>query len=203
MHAWDRLPSLGLAGPSCSTPVVRGRVEVHESPTPLGEIATKLETSRAQLDDATSVALTIASTLDADRMPARGQPDLTLEVPAGSLVVGLALLHDSVLRPTPADRVLNRNVRGLLRGLRAQYFGSEHLVIAGQPIAWVGFDHDESSRVLLVAVVGVEAAIATAPPTSMRGRSYASLREVGEHASIAELVRRVIAGHEALGATFG
>ncbi len=148
------------------------------------------------------VALHVASCRDPGRVPARGRPELALDLPAGTFLVGLALAHDSVLLPTPAERLLNRNVRGLLRGLGAQYFGGEHLVVEGRPVAWVGFDRDAEQRVLIEASVGVEAAIATWPISDMRGRAFASLREAGFAGSAAELVERIVAGHARFGVEF-
>jgi hypothetical protein len=179
--------------------MAQGHVIVEGSAQPLATIAAALERVRDRLDPDTPASLYLAATADPGRLPARGQPGLTLVIPAGSLLVGLALAHDSVLLDTPADRVLNRNVRGLLRGLGAQYFGTEHLVVAGQPAAWVGYDHDEGGRLLVIAVIGIEAPLATEPATSLRGRAWASLRELGERGSIADLCARVIAGYRRLG----
>jgi len=179
--------------------MARAQVVVEGQAQPLAAIAAALERLRDRLDEDTPASLILAASADPGQLPARGQPGLSLVIPAGSLLVGLALAHDSVLLDTPADRVLNRNVRGLLRGLGAQYFGTEHLVVAGQPAAWVGYDHDEAGRVLLVAVIGVEAPLATEPATSLRGRAWASLRELGERGSIAELCARVIVGYRRLG----
>ncbi len=158
---------------------------------------------REQVSGEVPVALQVSSCRDPGRVPARGRPELALDLPAGTWIVGLALAHDSALLPTPADRVLNRNVRGLLRGLGAQYFGGDHLVIAGRPVAWVGFDRDADQRVLIEAYIGVEAPIATWPLSDMRGRPYASLRELGLVGSPAELADRIVAGHGRLGVQFG
>jgi hypothetical protein len=181
---------------------MRGHLTIAAGPLPLSELLAANARLRESVDPEVPIALRIASSVDAGRVSARGQPGVALDVPAGTLVVGLALLHDDVLLPTPADRVLNRNVRGLLRGLGAQYFGGEHLVIAGRPIAWVGFDHDADRRVLIEAFIGVEAAIATWPISDMRGRSYASLRELGSHDSAMQLAERIVAGHARFGVEF-
>ncbi len=178
---------------------MRGRVEVRGEPASAAEIIAEFEAARARLDEATAIALRVAVTREPATLPARGQGELALELPAGTLLVGLALAHDSVLLDTPADRVLNRNVRGLLRGLRAQYFGTEHLVVGGRPVAWVGFDRDATGRVLLVAAIGVAHPISTTPPTTLRGRPYASLRELGDAAAASELARRILAGYEHYG----
>lgn len=181
---------------------MRGHLTIVAGPLPLAEGLAANARLREQVSAEVPIALRIASSVDSGRVPARGEPALALDLPAGTLVVGLALLHDSVLLPTPADRLLNRNVRGLLRGLGAQYFGGEHLVIAGRPIAWVGFDRDAEQRVLIEAFIGVETAVATWPVSDMRGRTYASLRELGIRDSVTQLAERILAGHARFGVEF-
>lgn len=181
---------------------MRGRLTIPVESLPRVEWLAANARLREHVDGEFPVALHIASSRDAGRVPARGRAELALDLPIGTLIVGLALLHDSVLLPTPGDRLLNRNVRGLLRGLGAQYFGSEHLVIAGRPIAWVGFDRDTEQRVLIEAFIGVAAAIATSPITTMRGRAWASLHDVGITDSPAQLAARIVAGHARFGVEF-
>ena len=181
---------------------MRGLLVQPDSPRPLAELLACSATLRERLTPAQPVALLVAAIADAGAMPARGAPERAIVLPQGSLVVALALLHASVLLPTPDDRVLNRNVRGCLRALAAQYFGSEHLVVEGQPIAWVGYDLDTRARVQVEVAMGVDQAIATAPPSTMRGRAYASLRELGRETDLAELARRIVAGHARFGVEF-
>ncbi|MFV8749628.1 hypothetical protein ACNOYE_03640 [Nannocystaceae bacterium ST9] len=181
---------------------MRGFLTIVAEPQSLADCIAANARQRERVTSEVAIALHLASNRDAGRVPARGRPDLEIELPAGSLIVGLALLHDSVLLPTPSDRLLNRNVRGLLRGLAAQYFGTEHLVIAGRPVAWVGFDRDREGRVAIEAFVGVDAAIGTRPISDMRGRPYASLRELGIATELAELAARIVEGHARFGVEF-
>lgn len=173
---------------------MRGHLLIPVEPLTLVEGLAANARLREHLNDEVPLGLHVATSSDAGRVPARGQPGLALDLPIGTLIVGLALIHDSVLLPTPADRLLNRNVRGLLRGLGAQYFGGEHLVIGGRPVGWVGFDRAEP-RVLIEAFIGVDSPIATWPISTMRGRTYASLRELGFTDSPAQLAARIVAGH--------
>lgn len=181
---------------------MRGRLLIPVEPLATSEWLAANARLREHVDSEVPIALHVASSLDACRVPPRGQPEVALDLPIGTLIVGLALIHDSVLLPTPADRLLNRNVRGLLRGLGAQYFGGEHLVIAGRPVGWVGFDRDAEQRVLIEAFIGVDGAIATWPVSTMRGRAYASLRELGIVDSPAQLAARIVAGHARFGVEF-
>lgn len=181
---------------------MRGILDRSDAPRPLAELLAAGARLRERLDTTRAVALLVGTNADAGRVAIRGEPDRSVALPAGSLVIALALLHDSVLLPTPPDRVLNRNVRGCLRGLGAQYFGSEHLVIAGSPVAWVGFERDAAGRVLVEVLVGVEQALATEPPSTMRGRAYASLRALGLDAATPELTGRIVAGHARFGVEF-
>lgn len=181
---------------------VRGLLVQPDSPQPLAELLACSATLRERLAPDLPLALLVAGNAEAGRMAARGAAERAIVLPAGSLVVVLALLHASVLLPTPEDRVLNRNVRGCLRALAAQYFGSEHLVIEGRPIAWVGFDADARGRVQLEFAIAVEQAIATDPPSSMREREFASLRELGRETDRVELARRIVAGHARFGVEF-
>ena len=172
------------------------RVIVDARPRSRMMISAVLATLRAGLGPDSPAA---EETWPAPRSDSEGSEDsqtpAELVVPAGSLVVGLALLDDSVLTPTPAGKVLNRNVRGLLRGLRAQYFGTQHLVVGGRPVAWLGCEHDDAGRLLLTAIVGVEAPLATVPITDLRGRAWASLCELGDRDSFEGLAERVVAGY--------
>lgn len=72
----------------------------------------------------------------------------------GILYVALCLRHASAFMTCPPDRVLNRNVRGVLGGLSlsgipAHYFGREWLSVARRPAAYIGWDRLEDGRVML------------------------------------------------------
>jgi len=68
--------------------------------------------------------------------------------------VALCLRHASVLMDCPSDRLLNRNVRGALGGLTrpgapAHYPGRDWLTVGRRPAVQVGWDRDETGRVLI------------------------------------------------------
>ncbi len=78
----------------------------------------------------------------------------------GVVYAALALRHASVLMDCPADRVLNRNVRGFLGALSecgtpAHYFGREWLSVHRQPVAAVGWARGADGSVLVEAFIGV------------------------------------------------
>jgi len=79
----------------------------------------------------------------------------------GIYYAALALRHASVLMSCPPDRVLNRNVRGVLGGLSASgtpahYFGREWLSVDRRPAALATWDRLDDGRVLLEFFVGVD-----------------------------------------------
>ena len=78
----------------------------------------------------------------------------------GILYVALCLRHASAFMTCPPDRVLNRNVRGVLGGLSlsgipAHYFGREWLSVARRPAAYVGWDRLPDGRVMLEFFIAV------------------------------------------------
>src|SRR5262249_56052748 len=78
---------------------------------------------------------------------------------AGVLYLALGLLDASVLMPCPPGKLLNRNVRGFLTGLRAlgvaaHYFGRDFVSVAVQPAAYVGWAEYGDGRALLEFFLG-------------------------------------------------
>jgi hypothetical protein len=78
----------------------------------------------------------------------------------------LALPHVASLAPdaTPGT-LLNRNVRGFLRGLSrvgaaANYFGREWIAVKHRPAALLGFEATAEGAVLIEVIAGVDAPIA-------------------------------------------
>ncbi len=72
----------------------------------------------------------------------------------GITYAALALRDRHALMPCPRSRILNRNVRGALQGLRlagiiAHYFGRDFLSVEARPIAYVGWGARADGRVLL------------------------------------------------------
>jgi hypothetical protein len=78
----------------------------------------------------------------------------------------LALPHVASLAPDATPRtLLNRNVRGFLKGLGhvgalAHYFGREWIAVQRRPAAILGFDVTPDGAVLLEVLAGVDAPIA-------------------------------------------
>jgi hypothetical protein len=78
----------------------------------------------------------------------------------------LALPHVASLAPDATSRtLLNRNVRGFLKGLGragalAHYFGREWIAVQRRPAAILGFDVTRDGAVLLEVLAGVDTPIA-------------------------------------------
>jgi hypothetical protein len=118
-----------------------------------------------------------ATALDLDAARARGVAVVRRSTggPAaragdGLLYLAIGLRHASALLDCPRDRVLNRNVRGMLTGLStggalAHYFGREFVSVARRPAAQVTWGRRPDGRVLLEALVGVTRPYALVPGT--------------------------------------
>jgi hypothetical protein len=81
----------------------------------------------------------------------RGSGGPEVLVAPGTLHVLLAMESPDALVPCDERRIVNRAVRPLLRALTrvghlAHYFGRDRVVVAHQPVGWVGFAHDAASR---------------------------------------------------------
>jgi hypothetical protein len=88
----------------------------------------------------------------------------------GIVYLAVGLRHASVLLDCPRDRVLNRNVRGMLTGLStsgvpAHYFGREFVSVARRPAAQITWGRQPDGRVLLEVFVGVTRPYALVPGT--------------------------------------
>ena len=108
-----------------------------------------------------------------DACAARGTPVLRRATSGPAAYVGeqailwtLALPHVAALVPDATARtLLNRNVRGFLKGFRqagaiAHYFGREWISVRHRPAALLGFEATPDGAVLIEVVAGVEASIA-------------------------------------------
>jgi hypothetical protein len=81
----------------------------------------------------------------------RGSGGPAVPVAPGTIHVLLAMESPGALVPCDERRIVNRAVRPLLRALTrvghlAHYFGRDRVVVAHQPVGWVGFAHDATSR---------------------------------------------------------
>ncbi|MET0384356.1 MAG: hypothetical protein ABW321_00280 [Polyangiales bacterium] len=77
----------------------------------------------------------------------------TVRAGSGIFYLALALRDRSSLMKCPPGRLLNRNVRGVLQGLRlagvrANYFGRDFLSFGAQPAVYVGWDAQPEGQVL-------------------------------------------------------
>jgi lipoate-protein ligase A len=128
----------------------------------------------------------------------------------GVLYVALALHDASVLMACPPGRILNRNVRGMLAGLRtlsvpAHYFGRDFVSVAGDPCVYVGWDEDAGGRVLLEFFVGVETVFALPPgvdgygersEAALRGKTPTTLRAARAHyATMTDVIEGIARGY--------
>lgn len=85
------------------------------------------------------------------------------QLSGATLYHALALPRVDALFPDASARtLLNRNLRGLLRGYAAagvplRYFGTEVLALLGHPVALVGYERAASGAVLIEVLMGLEA----------------------------------------------
>jgi hypothetical protein len=128
----------------------------------------------------------------------------------GILYVALGLRHASVLMECPSDRVLNRNVRGLLGGLaltgaRANYFGREWISVDKRPAALLGWTRAPSGAVFVEAFLSVDRTyrlpdeLSGYPPradVTVTPKEPILLREIwGEPRDLSDVVRLLAEGH--------
>jgi lipoate-protein ligase A len=129
----------------------------------------------------------------------------------GVLYVALGLLDPSTLMKCPPGRILNRNVRGALAGLRrlgvpTHYFGRDFLSFGADPGVYVGWDEAADGRVLLEFFVAVETSFALPqelvgyPPSSepaYRGKIPTTLHRAGKtQPSAAEVIAALATGYD-------
>jgi hypothetical protein len=132
-------------------------------------------------------------------------------VRAGQGVLYLALaLHDrSSLLPCPPGRLLNRNVRGVLTGLRSaglsiNYFGRDFLSCGAEPVCYVAWDLSERGHVLLEFFVAYtrpwfvsesEQAYPARKEPALRGRTPTTIAAVRPGLDASALFHAVADGH--------
>jgi len=128
---------------------------------------------------------------------------------SGILYAALALADRSSLMACPPGRLLNRNVRGMLAGLRlagakTNYFGRDFLSIGAQPAAYVGWDAAVSGGVLFEFFVSVtrscfvpEAELGYPPRVepALRGQTPTTLQDAGVAPSAEPIFEHIAAGH--------
>jgi hypothetical protein len=133
----------------------------------------------------------------------------TVHAGSGISYIALALHERSVLMKCPAQRLLNRNVRGALQGLRmagvpANYFGRDFLSFEARPAVYVGWDEDEAGRVLLEFFVSDSRSCWLAANQSgyparkedvLRARLPTTLEEAEAHARGTQALEKIAEGY--------
>lgn len=133
---------------------------------------------------------------------------------SGILYAALALADRSRLMACPPGRLLNRNVRGMLTGLRlagakANYFGRDFISFGAQPAVYVGWDalpgeQGADGPVLLEFFVSrsracfvpdAELSYPARREPGLRGQLPTTLQEASITASVAELLSAIAEGH--------
>lgn len=128
---------------------------------------------------------------------------------SGVLYAALALADRSSMMSCPSGRILNRNVRGMLAGLRlagakANYFGRDFLSFGAQPAAYAGWDALERGTVLLEFFLShthtcfVSADELTYPARhepALRDQTPTTLQEAGVDLSASRVFEHLAQGH--------
>jgi hypothetical protein len=128
----------------------------------------------------------------------RGTGGPSVTVGFDTVHVVLSLLQPGVLAPCDHARIVNRYVRPMLRaltrnGMLAHFFGRDWVSVAKQPVAWVGFGHDATTRrTVFEAFVGVRSPIATAPRASFLGKRPGTLESIAGHGADATRIADAI-----------
>ncbi len=127
----------------------------------------------------------------------------------GIVYVALGLYDRSALMSCPPLRILNRNVRGALQGLRlaganAHYFGRDFLSVELRPAAYVAWQAAADGRVLVELFISdrsscwLQAAQVGYPPRNedpFRGKLPITLQEAGARVHDAALVESIAQGY--------
>jgi hypothetical protein len=127
----------------------------------------------------------------------------------GIAYVALALHERSSLLQCPPGRLLNRNVRGVLTGLRSagfsiNYFGRDFLSLGAEPVSYVAWDMRETGQVLLEFFIAcsrhwfVPASDQAYPQRNepaLRGRAPTVFAEARPELEASLLLRAIADGH--------
>lgn len=135
----------------------------------------------------------------------RASGGVTVRAGDGIVYLALALADRSTLMKCPPGRLLNRNVRGVLTGLRQHgvainYFGRDFLSVGAEPAIYVGWDIRSDDRVLLEFFVARESAwfvpaselaYPDRQEPALRGRTPTQIAQL----TAAELAQAIADGH--------
>jgi hypothetical protein len=133
----------------------------------------------------------------------------TVRAGAGVLYMALALADRSKLMTCPPGRLLNRNVRGVLTGLRdigarANYFGRDFLSFGAQPAVFAAWNAELDGTLLFEFFISQTRSCFVAehelsyPPRrepTLRGRVPTTLVELDVSASPRDVIEAIAAGH--------
>jgi len=149
----------------------------------------------------------------------RATGGVTVRAGDGIGYLALALEDASTLMRCPPRAILNRNVRGVLQGLRAagaetNYFGRDYLAFGVLPGVYVAWARDEQGRMLLEFFIGIErdfrvddadCAYPEPPEPPFRGRTPTCLTAVhGRSFAFEEVVAAIADTHaQQFGLRFG
>jgi hypothetical protein len=148
------------------------------------------------------------ATLQSAQVLRRSSGGACVRAGQGISYLALALRERSALIACPAQRLLNRNVRGVLQGLRltgvqANYFGRDFLSFAARPAVYVGWDAAEDGKVLLEFFVSDRQSCwpdpqrLAYPPRSedpFRGQPVTTLQEAGARSSGMAVLEKLAEG---------
>jgi hypothetical protein len=133
----------------------------------------------------------------------------TVRAGEGVSYVALALRERSSLMKCPPGRLLNRNVRGVLTGLRQaglqiNYFGRDFLSHGAEPLIYVAWDLREDGRALLEFFVAhhapwfvpaSEQAYPIRSEPALRGRVPTMLAKIAPAVDAEQLAHAIADGH--------
>ncbi len=136
----------------------------------------------------------------------------TLRAAPGVLYVALGLHERSTFMACPKLRILNRNVRGALVGLRtlhvqAHYFGRDFVSVEARPGAFIGWSTTPDGRVLLELFVACSTSYLPDASTSgypvraqdpLRGKTAITLAEAQVHDDERSVARAIASGYASL-----
>jgi len=139
----------------------------------------------------------------------RSSGGVSVRTGEGILYAALALADRSSLMSCPQGRLLNRNVRGVLQGLRllgaqANYFGRDFLSFVAQPAVFAAWDAADDGHVLLEFFISqsrscflVDSDLAYPPrrEPALRGHTPVSLEEVQVTAPPQQVFEALAQGH--------
>lgn len=134
---------------------------------------------------------------------------VALQLGPGTVYLAIGLLGPSSMMACPPGKLLNRNVRGTLTGLRqlklpAHYFGRDFVSVERRPASYVAWSEAADGRALVELFVAVTKSVVL--PASLdaypersepvfRGKAPITLAEAGCTTGGEEVLEALVAGH--------